>query len=235
MAPPNDELDPRAFPMLAILPASVLAGLRRHFYAGVTDAEIRFPFNAADEDALTGALGQALIEPAVVIVETSDGTFRWRTTSHKLRGRGAHAPEKDTGADGIFQLDVFDEAGKLLIRKGLLFQSKVNWTGTDRRLLRQAERLMRQSASSIVIDYSVDGYRAIAASDVIHAGGNRREVPSISDKRLSEVLGNEFVGCIRGDLGLYWDPTSEQLITNGEQQSDEIPSYLIETRVETLQ
>ena len=86
-----------------------------------------------------------------------------RTASYKLRERGAHAPEKELGADGIFQIEVLDLNGKFIVRKGLLFQSKIGWTGRDGRLFEQARNLLGQSESAIVIDYSPDGYKAIPA------------------------------------------------------------------------
>lgn len=86
--------------------------------------------------------------------------------------------------------------GELILKKGLLFQSKVDWTGTDQRLLGQARMLLLQSESSIVIDYTKDGYRAIPASEVVAAGGNRRQIAIDSNKELSEVLGDEFVGSL---------------------------------------
>ena len=235
MPVPSDELDPRTLPILRSLPASVFVELRNRLYAGVTNAEIRFPYNAAEEDALTGALGHALTEPVAVLLQTNDGFFQWRMTSHKLRGRGAGAPEKRIGADGIFQLEVRDEAGAFLVRKGLLFQSKVDWRGTDRRLLDQTVNLVQHSSSSIVIDYTAQGYRAVAAIDVITAGGDRRLVPRDRDKRLSEVLGDEFAGCTRGDRGLHWDELREQLIIHGEQPSDLVPSHLISMGIQRLQ
>jgi hypothetical protein len=87
----------------------------------------------------------------------------------KLRGRGANAPEKELGADGIFQIEVLDLDGQYIVRKGLLSQSKIGWTGRDGRLFEQARNLLRQSESAIVIDYSPHGYRAIPARDVIIA------------------------------------------------------------------
>lgn len=235
MATPNDNLSPRGLPMMQFLPWTAFKFLRDYFYAGVTTAENRFVFNSSEEDALTGALIHCLADPSITTLEAGDGIFGFRATSHKLRGRGRGAPEKQIGADGIFQLEVFDRFGQLLVRKGLLFQSKVDWRGSDKRLLGQAERLLQESASSIVIDYTDHGYNAISASDVVSAEGNRRRVPQNADKKLSVVLGDEFVGCIRGDRGLYWDPVREVLITHGEDESEHVPSALIEFSIRQIE
>jgi hypothetical protein len=58
-----DEFNPETFPMLRVLPGLVVRTLRKHFYAGVKEAEVRFRYHRADEDAVTGALGERLIEP----------------------------------------------------------------------------------------------------------------------------------------------------------------------------
>ena len=235
MPAPSDELDPHTLPILRSLPASIFLALRDRLYAGVTNAEIRFPYNAADEDALTGALGHSLTEPVRVFLQTADGVFQWQMISHKLRGRGRGAPEKRIGADGIFQLEVRDETGAILVRKGLLFQSKVDWSGSDLRLLDQTVNLVQHSSSSIVIDYTAQGYRAIAAIDVITAEGDRRLVPKNKDKRLSEILGDEFAGCTRGDRGLHWDESNEQLLIHGDERSGLVPSHLISMGIQRLQ
>jgi hypothetical protein len=111
-------------PMAQILPDSVVRRLRKHFYAGVKRVEVRFKYHAADEDSVTGALANDLIEPLVEI-DVGEQVYLWSTASFKIRGRGTNAPEMRLGGDGIFQFEVFDaRMGRMLVRKGLLFQSK---------------------------------------------------------------------------------------------------------------
>ena len=90
-----DEFNPETFPMLRVLPGLVVRTLRKHFYAGVKEAEVRFRYHRADEDAVTGALGERLIEPEPITIQVGPRAYLWRTASYKLRGRGAHAPEKE--------------------------------------------------------------------------------------------------------------------------------------------
>jgi len=213
----------------------VIRTLQKHFYAGVKHAEVRFKYHAADEDSVTGALGNDLVEPEPITIQVDGQIYLWSTTYYKIRGRGPNAPEGELGADGIFQFEVFDQRFKrMLVRKGLLFQSKMRWTGTDGRLLEQARDLLTQSPSAIVIDYSEKGYRAFAASDVVAANGNRRKIRHGNNKALAQVLGDEFVGCTRGDLGLYWEPERERLIVSGETVSDLVPEQFIGTRIERM-
>ena len=230
-----DEFNPETFPMLRVLPGLVVRTLRKHFYAGVKEAEVRFRYHRADEDAVTGALGERLIEPEPIAIQVGPSAYLWRTASYKLRGRGAHAPEKELGADGIFQIEVLDLNGKFVVRKGLLFQSKIGWTGRDGRLFEQARSLVGQSDSAIVIDYSPEGYKAIPVREVIIADGNRERIRPEDDKSLAEVLGDEFVGCRRGDRGMYWEPETERLVVHGEETSDLLPEQLILNRIERLQ
>jgi hypothetical protein len=109
-----------------VLPPQLIRELSNHYYAGVKKAEVLYEFHAADEDAVTGALGQSLAEPQPLFFQIGETAYWWNTTYYKVRGRGEGAPEKAIGADGIFQLEVFDENNNVLIRKGLLFQSKID-------------------------------------------------------------------------------------------------------------
>ena len=95
-----DEFNPETFPMLRVLPGLVVRTLRKHFYAGVKEAEVRFRYHRADEDAVTGALGERLIKPEPIAIQVGPRVYLWRTAFYKLRGRGANAPEKELGAAG---------------------------------------------------------------------------------------------------------------------------------------
>jgi hypothetical protein len=160
--------------------------------------------------------------------------FVWTTVYYKIGGRGKGAPESTLGADGIFQFEVLDRRNRYLVRKGLLFQSKKNWTGSDPDLLKQAHKLLHQSRSSITIDYSPNGYKAIAATSIVTAEGNRRRVRPEDTKSLAQVLGHEFVGCLQGDNGLYWDQRNKVLMFDGERPSDQIPEYFIGTTIRRI-
>jgi hypothetical protein len=235
MGPPLDEeLNPIAFPILHVLPPLVVRTLQKHFYAGVKAAEMRFKYNAADEDSLTGALGERLTEPKPIVIRSGNDVFEWRTEAYKIRGRGPGAPEHKLGADGIFQLEVIDQQGNFIVRKGLVFQSKKEWTGTDRRLLGQTQDLLAQSPSAIIVDFSKNGYKAFTGQAVVAAGGVRRKIKPQDNKPLAEVLGDEFVGCLRGDNGLYWQPELERLTIGSERFADLPPKEYIGNTIRRL-
>lgn len=113
--------------MLFNLPPSVIKKLRNQYRNGVRMAQRGFSSAVADEDSLTGALGQefARLDDISVLIGRRQYTVSVNWT--KLRGRGPGAPEKPYGADGIFQIEVWDPLGKSVQRKGLPFQAKTNW------------------------------------------------------------------------------------------------------------
>jgi hypothetical protein len=223
--------------MQDILPEAVLADLRDHYYAGVVAAEIGYEHNAADEDSVTGALGQALLTPYPRFVQADNHTYAWRASHYKLGGRGKGAAERRFGADGVFQLEVLDEVGTVIRRKALLFQAKKEWKGRDQRLLRQVERMAGYSPSAIVIDYRRSGFKGVAGKEVIEAHGNRRAIRVGGDLRLAEILGDEFVRCRRGDIGVFWNAKTQTL----ERESGVlfahrfVPGHIMTTTVRRLQ
>ena len=216
--------------MKDILPEPVLESLRKHYYAAVTAAEVGYEYNSADEDSVTGALGQALLAVGTQRIFMADAIWGWRTYHYRV---GAHS-EKRIGADGIFQLDVFDREERLLRRKGLLFQAKKNWRGADKRLLEQAQHLAHYSSSAIVIDYRGSGFKAIPVANVLKAEGNRRAVYLGGESRLAHILGDDFVRCRQGDIGMGWNPETETLEIDGREIPPPTLEHIIGTTVQRL-
>ena len=97
--------------------------LGTRYREGVRAAITGYRHARADEDTVTGALGQALLGRGAFT--TSDGRIvTWATeyTRFGSAGRGDPA-ETRYGADGIFEIELVDEDG-VTTRKSLLFQSK---------------------------------------------------------------------------------------------------------------
>jgi hypothetical protein len=191
-----------------ILPSFVIDELRDHYYARVGQAEATFRHSQADEDSLTGALGQALLTPQRIVASGVE-QFVWSTTYKKVRGRGRDAPEKRYGIDGIFELEVVDTIRGFARRKGLLFQAKKGWQGVDQRLVAQTRVMRDLEPDSVVVDYADGDYRAFDARDVIEAGGRRELVPADRQYALAKVLGDQFLECERGVIDLVYDPIAE--------------------------
>jgi hypothetical protein len=145
--------------MRDLLPPHLIDFLRDRYIAGVATAEASFGESRADEDALTGALGQALSMPKPIVFSDASGQYAVRVSYQKLRGRGLNAPERLYGSDGLFQISVTDDSGRVLRRKGLPFQSKVNWRGRSKSLAAQSKDMQRSTGEGLVVDYTERGYR----------------------------------------------------------------------------
>lgn len=200
--------------MRDILPQKLIDILHDRYVAGVAEAEFAFNQHVADEDSLTGALGQAIAIREPFIFDGSAGTYAVAISYQKLRGRGPGAPEKKLGSDGIFQISVTDSDGRIIRRKGLPFQAKTNWRGTNKALYNQARRMEENTPGGLVIDYSLTGYKTCRAEAVVAAKGRRRSVDAEGAMRpLGQMLGHDFLECTIGTIGLYYDRQQEVYVS----------------------
>jgi len=197
--------------MRDILPSSLVDILRDRYVAGVADAEALFEAGVADEDSLTGALGQAIARP--LPYEFIDGmtAYSAKISWKKIRGRGLNAPERLYGADGLFQIIAYDEHGSVLRAKGLPFQSKTNWRGRSAEVARQSRDIESSLGGGIVLNFKRSGYEACSTTDAVASNGNRRQVlRNRQMKPLGQLLGADFLNCTIGQLDLYFDPERER-------------------------
>ena len=59
---------------------------------------------------------------------------------------------------------------------------------------------------------------------MIEAGGNRRFIPQERQKRLAEILGDEFVRCRRGTVGVFWNSETQALeVETGMRVTRQLP------------
>jgi hypothetical protein len=191
-----------------LLPDGLKALIRDRYLAGVSDAQAKYLFHAADEDSLTGALGNCISMPHEMTFSEGRGRYSYQVSYRKIRGRGPRAPEKQLGADGIFQIEVTDERGRQT--KGLPFQSKKGWRGADSNLLKQARRMLETAGDGIVIDYRPDTFSACRAEDIVQNHANRKLIDRAGTAHpLGQLLGDEFLDCHIGRPGLFFDPVTE--------------------------
>lgn len=219
--------------MRDILPEPLYQRIRDRYLAGVADAEAKFQYGRADEDTLTGALGQAISTPGREIYQINGEIYRYEVSYQKVRGRGFGAPEKPTGADGLFQIEVTDGDGRPLRQKALPFQAKKEWRGADRDLLRQARDMIRTTGPGLVIDYSHAGYRAADAADVVELGaqaGLLRERGKLHD--LGHTLADGFLECTIGVQDLFFDAEQERFVTDRLLLTP--PEHVITTEIEKI-
>jgi hypothetical protein len=180
---------------------SIRRTLSDHYRSGVAAAVQGYADSAADEDAATGALGQALRGQGELSMP--DGRIvRWATRYRRLRGRSRNAPERHLGAEGLFEVEMEDEEGDRS-RKSLPFQAQNAAAGHGDSLLRgQAKRLNAFPGGGVVINYRPEGYVAIDASLVAEGEATRdREVP------LADALAEDFIGGRRGSTAYLFEPS----------------------------
>ncbi len=197
--------------MRDILPNGLVDILRDRYLAGVADAEALFDAGVADEDSLTGALGQAIAKP--IPYEFFDGgdAYSVKIMWKKIRGRGPNAPERLYGADGLFQILVSDANGSVIRSKGLPFQSKTNWHGRSAEVARQSRDIESSLGGGIVLNFKETGYEACTTAAAVESSGNRRQLERAQlMKPLGQMLGNDFLNCTIGQIGLYFDPEDER-------------------------
>ena len=191
-----------------LLPDGLKALIRDRYLAGVSDAQAKYPFSAADEDSLTGALGNSISMAHEMVFSDGQKQYSYQISYRKIRGRGPRAPEKQLGADGIVQIEVRDEHGRRT--KGLPFQAKKGWRNADSNLLAQARRMLETAGDGIVIDFGPNRFSACRAEDVVHNQANRKLIDRAGKTRpLGQLLGDDFLDCHIGTPGLFFDPTTE--------------------------
>jgi len=203
------------------LPKDVIEIIRDYFEEKVSNAEKNFEYHEEDEDSITGALGQELITKEPISYQN----YSLNISSRKIRGRGKNAPERLTGADGIFKITIL-EGNNVIFKKGLLFQSKKNWKNRDKNLIEQCKNMIG-IGSSIVINYTEHGYETYDAKDVITEDGNRKSL-QVNNKKssLGQLLGNDFLNCVIGKIGLDYDKKSEQFLIDSPYNSTEIETQI---------
>lgn len=217
-----------------IIPASVLDIIRGHYALGVANAEAFYDQHSADEDSVTGALGQALARAEPIRYQQGFDEFLINVSYKKIRGRGRGAPERLYGADGIFQLSVINKEGQEAVIKGLPFQSKKGWKGKNSDLLEQANKMEETTPGGIVIDFGPNGYKGCAAKDVIISQGNRNTANRHNLVRsLEQFLSHDFLNCHVGRRGLFYDSDNERF--SNWLNIDEKPAHIITTEVKFSQ
>lgn len=216
--------------MQDIIPISVIDIIRGHYALGVANAEAFYEQSSADEDSVTGALGQALARAEPIRFQKGFEEYQISISYKKVRGRGRGAPERLYGIDGIFQISVTSKDGGNALIKGLPFQSKKGWSGKDKNLLSQVDRMESEAPGGIVIDFGPDGYKACSAKDVIAAQGSRTIANRHNSVRsLEQILAHDFLNCHIGRRGMFYDASNERLSSWPLNQDS--PVHMITTEV----
>lgn len=181
-----------------------MRAIKDHFENEIHSAVQSYRFNDADEDSLTGALGQALSTPAKVVTKAAKILYSFTVESHKILGKGPGAPEKRTGADGIFQVRLW-EGEKLLFDKGLPFQAKKTSHYRQSAVMEQAELMYKTSNSGLVLRFGSEGYDAADVRQMLDTKEDEVLQTTKGFVQLHEALGEWFLKCHIGRMGLSFD------------------------------
>lgn len=217
--------------MKDLLPQAILDKIGAQYRTAVDQASESYGDFEADEDSVTGALGQKMRDVVSGVLEVGGREFGWATTVRKLRGRGPGAPEKKIGADALVELEVWDTDGTMAGQKLVAIQTKSEWTGTDRLLPDQARKLARLVGGGIVVDFREGDYRAVGADVVKRAKGDRRKVPDAKMRPFGDLLADDFLGCRVGSRDTYFDTARELLVEPGVRARPFTAKHRILTKV----
>lgn len=185
--------------------------ISRQIEDAVSDTERFFPVQKADEDAVSGSLGANLMSQVSGEIVLGEKAYVWDTRAHVVRGKGPNAPENAIGADGLIEIRIVDVVtGKLISCKGLPFQAKKH--KNDSGLFEQVKKLKDLSCSSIVIDYSDNGFTGVTEKDLLDAEGKFRNVKSEKFVKLGKLLGEMFLNCKVGRQHITYNPDAERVV-----------------------
>ncbi len=195
--------------MKDILPAPIYDAIEAHITRRAQHAQEGWEGGSDEEDTLTGDLGATFRTPWSSPIRSNGDIWLWRMSYKKFRGRGYGAFEKESGADGIFQVEV--TRGSEMEFKGLMFQAKK--TGQlNGDLASQVERMEAMAPQgSAVFEYGPDSYRAIAGHDYL----TEASIDKSRIGRALQPLGGflvDFLSCTYGLRGMHYDAIRGLLI-----------------------
>ena len=176
------------------------------------------------EDAVTGALGERLRLKEKLVAVDGEGTWRFSISWNKFRSaKGGSGEEREIGADGIIQFELFSEYGEDVYTKGLLFQSKMEDDKDYRRLHNQCDKMEEiAEGCSAVIQYSGDGYKAMDGRQALSRFDSvRTSMPSFEadGKPLGKYITERFLACEVGQEKLYYEHKSETLFVPSDNNA----------------
>ena len=200
----------------ASVPKQVLNELRSHIVGACDLAAEGFPSAKGREDAVTGALGERLRLKEKLVAVDGAGTWKISISWNKFRSaKSGSGEEREIGADGIIQFELFREYGEEVYTKGMLFQAKMEDDSDYQRLHRQCthmEELARRSSS--VIQYGRKGYKAMDGKQALDQFRRQANtMPDFTDgKPLGEYIVERFLECEVGTEKLFYEQDTETLI-----------------------
>lgn len=194
------------------MPQSVFASVQSHLRMGCLRGEKGWESGRQEEDTLTGDLcGSLRTDGWVELTDEDGGSWRFRVTYKKFRGRGKGAEEKIFGTDGIVEIQIENVDLGTKFGKGLLFQAKKYGDKDKSRLRLQAKKMEKVAAGgSAIFEYGPEKYNGVDSSQVLgNAGDFSRTKPK---SRLGDYLADRFLPCESGKRGMYYDAVARAIV-----------------------
>lgn len=204
--------------MQDVIPVGVFEAIQEHLRERTAHAELGWEAGADEEDTLTGDFCGSLRTRGWIESTEDRVHWQWRVTYKKFRGRGHGASEKETGADGVFQVEVRPGDTSVIVPKGVLFQAK-KYRGSGRSdLIDQVEEMERTApGGSAVFEFGPNGYRGASGRDILETRElSPTKIPH-PEERLGSYLADRFMPCEAGLRGMYYDAVRGNLIVPLEQ------------------
>lgn len=202
--------------MIDIIPSELFRGIQAHVRDRTTHAEEGWAAGSDEEDTLTGDFGGSL-RTAWAEHDEKGTHWQWRITYKKFRGRGAGALEKETGADGIFQIEVYPDDDGLVVTKGIIFQAKKVKGSSRADLLDQVQKMERIAPyGSAVFEFGPDGYKGASGNEILILADQSGHIPHAQES-LAGYLADKFLPCRSGLRGMYYDAVRHRLVVPGAE------------------
>jgi len=193
-----------------LIPTNTLAAIKDHLIKSSQKSERRWSSVKDEEDSVTGDFCGQLSTDWTKFSELDHIKGRWRINYRKFGSR-RNSLEPKTGADGIFQIAIFNSNGKNIYRKGILFQAKKEPIKNKGDLLEQIEKMNNYTSEigNAVFIYGENGYFGMTGETYLENPENRN-----FDKlhSIGRFLADEFIECNVGVEDLYFRVLEDKLI-----------------------
>lgn len=191
------------------IPENTLEEIKNHLTKNSRVGERRWPSVKDEEDAGTGDFCGQLSSNWERFSKKDDQNGRWRISYRKFGSR-KNSLEPLTGADGIFQISVFNSFGKPIFRKGLLFQAKKEPIKNREELIGQINKMNNftiDKGNSVFV-FGENGYFAMTGQEFIVNPKSRK---FSSENAIGKFLSEEFMECRVGIEDLFFDTHKDLL------------------------
>jgi len=165
-----------------------------------TNAKSSWRRNKAKEDSISGAFFQG-----IAVAERMWGDWSWNLEYSNLSN---HKIEPHLGADGIFQVEVRDECGRVIFRKGFLYQSKKNSNSDKGKLEEQLENIERHVPNGgLLLTYNEGRFMAVPGKTYL----NDRKWEN-QERNICAFLVQRFLECLFGIRDLYYNFDRDEIM-----------------------